>query len=145
MEFYSEAELLGIVERGARLLRLELTGGGAAEIARRSRGTPRVATRLLRRVRDFATVEAAGQGEGPAKVDAEAADRALTRLAVDKLGLDSLDRRYLQAIAVHYGAGGRWVETLAAALSSSATRWRRRSSPYLLQQGLLQRTPRGRS
>jgi holliday junction DNA helicase RuvB len=141
MEFYSHDELLMIIERGARLLRLELEPDGAAEIARRSRGTPRVATRLLRRVRDFATVEA---GEGRARVDAASADHALTRLAVDKLGLDSLDRRYLQAIAVHYGGGPVGVDTLAAALSEQRDTLEETVEPYLLQQGLLQRTPRGR-
>jgi holliday junction DNA helicase RuvB len=141
MEFYSHDELLMIIERGARLLRLELEPDGASEIARRSRGTPRVATRLLRRVRDFATVEA---GEGRARVDAAAADHALTRLAVDKLGLDSLDRRYLQAIAVHYGGGPVGVDTLAAALSEQRDTLEETVEPYLLQQGLLQRTPRGR-
>jgi holliday junction DNA helicase RuvB len=141
MEFYNLDELLSIIERGARLLRLDLEPDGAAEIARRSRGTPRVATRLLRRVRDFATVEA---GDGPARVDAAAADHALTRLAVDKLGLDSLDRRYLQAIAVHYGGGPVGVETLAAALSEQRDTLEETVEPYLLQQGLLQRTPRGR-
>jgi Holliday junction DNA helicase RuvB len=141
MEFYSQAELLAIIERGARLLGLELEPDGAGEIARRSRGTPRVATRLLRRVRDFATVEA---GDGPPRVDAAAADRALTRLAVDKLGLDSLDRRYLEAIAVHYGGGPVGVETLAAALSEQRDTLEETVEPFLLQQGLLQRTPRGR-
>lgn len=141
MEFYTEAELLSIIERGARLLKLELSSDGAREIARRSRGTPRVATRLLRRVRDFATVEA---GEGPPVVDRTAADRALTRLAVDGLGLDSLDRRYLEAIAVHYGGGPVGVETLAAALSEQRDTLEETVEPYLLQQGLLQRTPRGR-
>ena len=141
MEFYTEAELLAIIERGARLLSLVLDSDGAREIARRSRGTPRVATRLLRRVRDFATVAAAG---GEARVDAAAADAALTRLAVDKLGLDSLDRRYLQAIAVHYGGGPVGVETLAAALSEQRDTLEETVEPYLLQQGLLQRTPRGR-
>ena len=141
MEFYDQSELLAIIERGARLLRLDLEADGAAEIAKRSRGTPRVATRLLRRVRDFATVEA---GDGVARVDATAADRALTRLAVDKLGLDSLDRRYLQAIAIHYGGGPVGVETLAAALSEQRDTLEETVEPYLLQQGLLQRTPRGR-
>jgi Holliday junction DNA helicase RuvB len=141
MEFYTEAELLSIIERGARLLDLALEADGAGEIARRSRGTPRVATRLLRRVRDFATVAASGAA---ARVDAAAADAALTRLAVDGLGLDSLDRRYLQAIAVHYGGGPVGVETLAAALSEQRDTLEETVEPYLLQQGLLQRTPRGR-
>lgn len=144
LEFYGEAELLAIIERGAGLLGFGLEAEGAREIARRSRGTPRVATRLLRRVRDFATVAAAASGEAAAPVDAAAADRALTRLAVDRLGLDALDRRYLQAIAVHYGGGPVGVETLAAALSEQRDTLEETVEPYLLQQGLLQRTPRGR-
>ena len=141
LEFYDQKELLQIIERGARILKLALTGEGAAEIARRSRGTPRVATRLLRRVRDFATVDGP-KGGGP--VDQTEADAALQRLAVDRLGLDALDRRYLNAIAVHYGGGPVGVETLAAALSEQRDTLEETVEPYLLQQGLLQRTPRGR-
>ena len=124
--------------RGATILGLALTGDGAAEIARRARGTPRVAMRLLRRVRDFALV--AGQGE----VDADLADRALTRLEVDQLGLDALDRRYLGCIARNYGGGPVGVDTLAAALSEQRDTLEEVVEPFLLQQGLLQRTPRGR-
>jgi holliday junction DNA helicase RuvB len=138
LHFYDHVELEAIVARGAMLLALTLTSDGAAEIARRARGTPRVATRLLRRVRDFATVEGDGQ------VDAAIADRALTQLEVDALGLDSLDRRYLRCIADNYGGGPVGVDTLAAALSEQRDTLEEVVEPYLLQQGLLQRTPRGR-
>ncbi len=141
LEFYDRKELLEIVERGARILDLALAAEGAVEIARRSRGTPRVATRLLRRVRDFATVEGPAGG---APIDRARADAALERLAVDRLGLDALDRRYLNAIALHYGGGPVGVETLAAALSEQRDTLEETVEPYLLQQGLLQRTPRGR-
>jgi Holliday junction DNA helicase RuvB len=136
--FYDVAELEAIVSRGARLLGIELGEAGAHEIARRSRGTPRVATRLLRRVRDFATVE------GGEPIDGRLADRALTRLEVDHLGLDSLDRRYLGAIARNYGGGPVGIETMAAALSEQRDTLEETVEPFLLQQGLLQRTPRGR-
>src|SRR4051794_12634991 len=109
--FYDVAELEAIVTRGAALLGISIGGDGAHEIARRARGTPRIATRLLRRVRDFATVRADGS------IDGRLADEALTRLEVDQLGLDSLDRRYLAAIAHSYGGGPVGVETLSAALS----------------------------
>ena len=138
LNFYEIAELEAIVTRGAKLLGIEILPDGAHEIARRARGTPRVATRLLRRVRDFATVA----GTGP--IDGRQADAALTRLEVDQLGLDSLDRRYLGAIAHHYGGGPVGVETLAAALSEQRDTLEETVEPYLLQQGLLQRTPRGR-
>jgi Holliday junction DNA helicase RuvB len=138
LHFYGHPELEAIVARGARLLRLPLTPDGATEIARRARGTPRVATRLLRRVRDFATVEGTGE------VDAAIADRALTQLEVDALGLDSLDRRYLRCIADNYGGGPVGVDTMAAALSEQRDTLEDVVEPYLLQQGLLQRTPRGR-
>ncbi len=138
LEFYGVEELEEIVRRGAGLLGLELTAAGAREIARRARGTPRIATRLLRRVRDFATV----RGDGP--VDAALADQALTRLEVDHLGLDALDRRYLGAIAHNYGGGPVGIETLAAALSEQRDTLEETVEPFLLQQGLLQRTPRGR-
>jgi Holliday junction DNA helicase RuvB len=136
--FYSVAELEEIVRRGARLLGLELTDEGATEIARRARGTPRVATRLLRRVRDFATVR------GGAVVDRTLADEALTQLEVDHLGLDALDRRYLRAIAHNYGGGPVGIDTVAAALSEQRDTLEETVEPFLLQQGLLQRTPRGR-
>ncbi len=138
LHFYERVELEAIVTRGARLLGLALTLDGAAEIARRARGTPRVATRLLRRVRDFATVA------GATRVDAAAADQALGQLEVDQLGLDALDRRYLGCIAQSYDGGPVGVETLAAALSEQRDTLEEVVEPYLLQQGLLQRTPRGR-
>ena len=138
LNFYEIGELETIVGRGARLLGIEVLADGAHEIARRARGTPRVAIRLLRRVRDFATVA----GSGP--IDGAQADAALTRLEVDQLGLDSLDRRYLGAIAHNYGGGPVGVETLAAALSEQRDTLEETVEPFLLQQGLLQRTPRGR-
>lgn len=139
LEFYEVEELLDIVLRGARLLGLELVADGAHEIARRARGTPRVATRLLRRVRDFATVDPSGR-----PVDAKLADVALRQLEVDDLGLDSLDRRYLRAIALNYGGGPVGIDTIAAALSEQRDTLEETVEPFLLQQGLLQRTPRGR-
>ena len=138
LNFYEVHELEEIVRRGARLLGLNLTPDGATEIARRARGTPRVANRLLRRVRDFATVD------GHAEVDARAADAALTRLEVDHLGLDTLDRRYLHCIAENYGGGPVGVDTMAAALSEQRDTLEEVVEPFLLQRGLLQRTPRGR-
>lgn len=138
LAFYEPAELERIVRRGARVLGLELTADGAAEIARRSRGTPRVANRLLRRVRDFAAVA------GTLPVTAAVADAALNRLGVDAVGLDAMDRRYMRCIADHYGGGPVGVETLAAALSEQRDTIEEVIEPYLLQQGLLQRTPRGR-
>ncbi len=138
LEFYSPAELQAIVSRGARLFGIGMTEDGAAEIARRSRGTPRIAGRLLRRVRDFAIVA------GKAAIDGEIADRALLRLEVDAAGLDSLDRRYLRVIAEHYGGGPVGIETIAAALSEPRDALEEIVEPYLIQQGLTQRTPRGR-
>jgi holliday junction DNA helicase RuvB len=138
LQFYNAGELERIVRRGAALLGFSLTAEGAAEIAKRARGTPRVAGRLLRRVRDFAAV--AGDGE----VDARIADAALTRLEVDKRGLDAMDRRYLGCIAGNYGGGPVGVETLAAALSEQRDVIEEVIEPYLIQEGLLQRTPRGR-
>ncbi len=137
--FYEPAELELIVSRGARLLGIELTTDGAHEIARRARGTPRVAGRLLRRVRDFAAVAALEP------VDATIADSALNRLDVDSKGLDAMDRRYLLCIAKHYGGGPVGVETLAAALSEQRDTIEEVIEPYLLQQGFLMRTPRGRA
>jgi Holliday junction DNA helicase RuvB len=137
LEFYDEAELVQIVTRAARLLRVEATPEGAQEIARRARGTPRIAG-LLRRVVDFAIVE----GEG--RVTREIADRALVRLGVDDLGLDGADRRYLRLLAESYGGGPVGVETIAAALSEVRDAVEEVIEPYLLQQGLIQRTPRGR-
>lgn len=138
MNYYTPAELELIVARGARVLGFAVTADGAAEVARRARGTPRVAGRLLRRVRDFAAVA----GQSP--VDAQVADRALTRLEVDQMGLDAMDRRYLKCIADNYGGGPVGVDTLAAALSESRDTLEEVVEPYLLQQGLIQRTPRGR-
>ncbi|CAE7877013.1 ruvB [Symbiodinium necroappetens] len=138
LQFYTPEELQLIVGRGARVLNMPLTTDGAGEIARRSRGTPRVAGRLLRRVRDFAAVESAGE------VDAATADGALRRLEVDARGLDAMDRRYLGCLAQNYGGGPVGAETLAAALSEQRDVIEEVIEPYLLQQGLLQRTPRGR-
>ena len=138
LEFYSEAELHEIVTRGARLMGTPATKGGASEIARRARGTPRIAGRLLRRVVDFAIVE------GDGTVTQEIADLALTRLGVDHLGLDNADRRYLRLIAESYGGGPVGIETLSAALSESRDSLEDVIEPYLLQKGLIQRTPRGR-
>ena len=138
LNFYTAPELEAIVRRGARVLGFGLTPDGAAEVARRSRGTPRVAGRLLRRVRDFAAVA------GCRTVDAPVADAALNRLEVDQIGLDAMDRRYLRCIAENYGGGPVGVETLAAALSESRDTLEEVVEPYLLQQGLIQRTPRGR-
>jgi holliday junction DNA helicase RuvB len=138
LEFYEVAELVQIVERAARLLGADATPEGALEIARRSRGTPRIAGRLLRRVVDFAVVE----GEG--RVTVEIADFALTRLGVDHLGLDSADRRYLGLMAENYGGGPVGVETIAAGLSEARDAVEEVIEPFLLQQGLIQRTPRGR-
>ncbi len=136
--FYQPDELREIVARGARVLDAPLTDDGAAEIARRARGTPRVATRLLRRVRDIADVA------GIARIDAAAADSALNRLEVDGRGLDAMDRRYLALIAEHYAGGPVGVETLAAALSEQRDTIEDVIEPFLIQQGLLMRTPRGR-
>ena len=138
LEFYEPEELARIVRRGARVLHFDITGDGAEEIARRSRGTPRIAVRLLRRVRDFAAVG------GAAVVDAPVAGPALDRLDIDHRGLDTMDRRYLRCIADNYGGGPVGVETLAAAISEQRDTIEEVIEPYLLQQGLLMRTPRGR-
>ncbi|WP_370807149.1 Holliday junction branch migration DNA helicase RuvB [Boseongicola aestuarii] len=138
LNFYTEDELFQIVERGARLLGLPAEDGGVREIARRARGTPRIAGRLLRRVVDFALVE------GDGRLTQALADSALTRLGVDGLGLDGADRRYLTLIAENYAGGPVGVETLSAALSESRDAIEEVIEPYLLQQGLIQRTPRGR-
>src|SRR5271166_1721093 len=136
--FYEAAELEMIVGRAARMLGLDLHSDGAAEIARRARGTPRVAMRLLRRIRDFAAVE------GVASVDATAADAALLRLEVDGCGLDGMDRRYLRCIAENYGGGPVGVETMAAALGDERDVIEEVVEPYLIQEGFVQRTSRGR-
>nr|WP_319247387.1 Holliday junction branch migration DNA helicase RuvB [uncultured Celeribacter sp.] len=138
LQFYTVEELHEIVSRGARLLGVVCDPEGAHEIAKRARGTPRIAGRLLRRVVDFAVVE------GNGRITKPLADNALTRLGVDLLGLDGADRRYLIMIAENYGGGPVGVETLAAALSESRDAIEDVIEPYLLQQGLIQRTPRGR-
>ncbi len=139
MNFYTVEELTVIVRRNATLLGAPITDDGATEIARRSRGTPRVAGRLLRRVRDFVAMD------GHTEIDAGAADRAMARLDVDPRGLDAMDRRYLGCIADNHGGGPVGVETLAAALSEQRDVLEEVIEPYLVQQGLLQRTPRGRA
>ncbi|WP_460274128.1 Holliday junction branch migration DNA helicase RuvB [Celeribacter sp. ULVN23_4] len=138
LQFYTTEELHEIVTRGARLLGVPADADGAHEIAKRARGTPRIAGRLLRRVVDFAVVE------GDGRITKSLADGALTRLGVDLMGLDGADRRYLGMIAENYGGGPVGVETLAAALSESRDAIEDVIEPYLLQQGLIQRTPRGR-
>ncbi len=138
LNFYNIADLKTIITRNAELLGAGITADGALEIAKRSRGTPRIAGRLLRRVRDFAIVESDGI------ITREQADHALGRLEVDEAGLDQLDRRYLMCIAENYGGGPVGVETLAAALSEARDAIEDVIEPYLLQQGLIARTPRGR-
>jgi Holliday junction DNA helicase RuvB len=138
LSFYSEAELEEIVNRGARLLGIGITPDGANEIARRARGTPRIAGRLLRRVRDFALVA------GTSTIDRGSADRALIELEVDAAGLDAMDRRYLSSIAQNYGGGPVGIETIAAALSEPRDAIEEIIEPFLIQKGFLQRTPRGR-
>ncbi|MFY9626900.1 MAG: Holliday junction branch migration DNA helicase RuvB [Methylocystis sp.] len=138
LNFYTVEELELIVRRGARVLGVGMSDEGAREIARRSRGTPRIAGRLLRRVRDFAIVE------GAEKITKELADRTLTLLEVDSIGLDVMDRRYLDMVAVNFGGGPVGIETIAAALSEPRDAIEDIIEPFLLQQGFLQRTPRGR-
>jgi len=138
LQFYTVEELEQVVRRAARLLDLDLTQDGAHEVARRSRGTPRIAGRLLRRVRDFA------HASGGTTVDAAAADSALTRMEVDQLGLDAMDRRYLHMIADIYRGGPVGVETLAAGLSEPRDTIEEVIEPYLIQLGLIARTARGR-
>lgn len=138
LQFYEVAELQSVVRRASGILGVTLTEDGAHEIASRSRGTPRIAVRLLRRVRDFA------HAAGKTAIDAELADGALARLEVDKAGLDSADRRYLRYIAEHYAGGPVGIETIAAGLSEQRDSLEETIEPYLLQCGLLQRTPRGR-
>jgi holliday junction DNA helicase RuvB len=138
LNFYSERELEEIVNRGARVLGIGIASDGADEIARRARGTPRIAGRLLRRVRDFAHVE------GARAIDRKVADRALSALEVDAAGLDAMDRRYLSTIASSYGGGPVGVDTLAAALSEPRDAIEDIIEPFLIQKGFLQRTPRGR-
>ncbi|WP_048645031.1 Holliday junction branch migration DNA helicase RuvB [Nitratireductor soli] len=138
LDFYTVDELEKIVTRGARILSLPMSEDGAIEIARRARGTPRIAGRLLRRVRDFASVA------GAETVDRKVADEALLRLEVDALGLDQLDRRYLNMIAGNFGGGPVGIETIAAGLSEPRDAIEDIIEPYMIQQGFIQRTPRGR-
>ena len=138
LNFYTVPELESIVSRGARVLGIPMTDDGANEIARRARGTPRIAGRLLRRVRDFAIVD------GNATVTRSVADGALRALDVDEIGLDIMDRRYLDTVALKFGGGPVGIETIAAALSEPRDAIEEIIEPYLLQQGFIQRTPRGR-
>ncbi|MBO0346915.1 Holliday junction branch migration DNA helicase RuvB [Roseibium limicola] len=138
LQFYTVEELEHIVNRGSKILGIGMAADGAKEIAKRSRGTPRIAGRLLRRVRDFAVYA------GVDSVDRALADRALSQLEVDSAGLDSLDRRYLQQIAMNFGGGPVGIETIAAALSEPRDAIEEIVEPYLIQNGFLQRTPRGR-
>ena len=138
LELYTPDELRRIVERSADILGIEIDREGAYEIASRSRGTPRIANRMLRRVRDFAQVK------GDGTITKEIADLALSRLEVDKLGLDSLDRKMLRSIIEFYGGGPVGLETLAATINEEAVTLIDVYEPYLLQQGFLTRTPRGR-
>jgi len=138
LELYTPEELQLIIVRSAGILGIEIEPDGAKEIARRSRGTPRIANRMLRRVRDFAQVTAGGV------ITKEVADTALTRLEVDHLGLDSLDRRMLRSIIEYYNGGPVGLDTLAATINEEAVTLEDVYEPYLLQQGFLTRTPRGR-
>jgi len=143
LNFYNADELCSIVARGARVLGFELTQEGAREIAGRARGTPRIAGRLLKRVRDFASVSKRAKDKN-VSVDAKIADAALTRLEVDAKGLDGFDRRYLSLIAENFGGGPVGIETIAAALGEARDAIEEIVEPYLMQQGFVQRTPRGR-
>jgi Holliday junction DNA helicase RuvB len=138
LQFYTVEELQGIVARGARVLGIAMAEDGANEIAKRSRGTPRIAGRLLRRVRDFAIVD------GDAIVTRAVADKALGLLDVDAIGLDQMDRRYLTTVALNFGGGPVGIETIAASLSEPRDAIEEIIEPFLLQQGFIQRTPRGR-
>jgi Holliday junction DNA helicase RuvB len=138
LEFYSEDELASIVTRSARLLNARIDADGAQEIARRSRGTPRIANRLLRRVRDFAEV----RGDGA--ISRPVADRALAMLEVDERGLDVMDRKLLVAVIDRFGGGPVGIENLAAAVGEERDTLEDVVEPFLIQQGFLQRTPRGR-
>ena len=138
LEFYSAEELAAIVRRSARLLKAQLTEEGAREIAHRSRGTPRVANRLLRRVRDYAEVKGTGQ------ISQSVADAALAMLEVDRLGLDIMDRKLLLAVIEKFAGGPVGIDNLAAAVGEERDTLEDVVEPYLIQQGLLQRTPRGR-
>ena len=138
LEFYETADLATIVVRSAQLLGMDLDGQGALEVARRSRGAPRIANRLLRRVRDYAEVKHSGS------INADIADAALTMLDVDKIGLDMMDRKFLEAVLHKFGGGPVGLENVAAAIGESADTIEDVIEPYLIQQGFLQRTPRGR-
>ncbi len=138
LELYSPEELAQIVTRSAGILRVPIEPDGAAEIAKRSRGTPRLANRLLRRVRDFAQVRAGGV------ITRDVADQALVALEVDRLGLDEVDRRMLRSIIAHYGGGPVGLDTLAATVGEEAVTLEDVYEPYLMQMGFLTRTPRGR-
>jgi Holliday junction DNA helicase RuvB len=138
LEFYEVGELEHIVKRGARVLGIGMSEDGANEIAKRSRGTPRIAGRLLRRVRDFAVVD------GATTITREVADGALRLLEVDAVGLDLMDRKYLSLIAASFGGGPVGIETIAAALSEPRDAIEEIIEPFLIQRGLVQRTPRGR-
>ncbi len=138
LQFYTVEELEKIVTRGARIMGVGMQPDGASEIARRARGTPRIAGRLLRRVRDFALVD------GAENITREIADRALGQLEVDAIGLDELDRRYLNVIGLNFGGGPVGIETIAASLSEPRDAIEDIIEPYLIQQGFIQRTPRGR-
>ena len=139
LQYYETDDLQKIITRAANLVSVNMTEDGAREIARRSRGTPRIAGRLFRRVRDFATVSKLKS------IDKKAADEALNRLDVDTKGLDALDRRYLGIIAKNYKGGPVGIETLSAALSEERDTIEEVVEPYLIQEGLLMRTPRGRA
>lgn len=138
LQFYTVEELQGIVARGARVLGIGMSDDGANEVARRSRGTPRIAGRLLRRVRDFAIVD------GDPVITRSVADKALHLLDVDGIGLDQMDRRYLTTVAINFGGGPVGIETIAASLSEPRDAIEEIIEPFLLQQGFIQRTPRGR-
>jgi Holliday junction DNA helicase RuvB len=138
LDFYPPAELQQIVERSARLLAIDVDAGGAHELARRSRGTPRVANRLLRRVRDFAQVA------GAERIDLAAARKALEDLEVDELGFDEVDRKILNTLIAHYDGGPAGLKALAAAVGEDAGTLEDLYEPFLIQEGFLQRTPRGR-
>ena len=138
LQFYTVPELEKIVTRGARIMNIGMDPDGSLEIAKRARGTPRIAGRLLRRVRDFAIVA------GSDRVTRDIADKALGQLEVDRIGLDELDRRYLNVIGVNFGGGPVGIETVAASLSEPRDAIEDIIEPFLLQQGFIQRTPRGR-
>jgi Holliday junction DNA helicase RuvB len=138
LNFYDTEELKKVIQRGASILSIEISEEGAEEIARRSRGTPRIALRLMRRVRDFASFKSSNQ------ISKEIADYALDKLEVDKMGLDSNDIRYMRFISDHYGSKPVGVETIAAALSEQRDSIEEAIEPYLMQIGFLHRTPRGR-